>query len=389
MNTGGWRTAAWAAIARRPALAAWASSRALVFVVGVVSSLALGVPTRALDPAVPAALAQLGGWDTTWYLDIARGGYENDVGQVGEVFSNLAFFPLLPALMAGFLAIGANPFLGALVVSNLMFLAALGGLHALTSARMGQAAAVRATWTLALLPSAIYCTLAYTEAITLACAIGAAVAATRQRYALAGVLAAVGALARPTGALIALLIGLLAAHEPRPGRIRRVALAVLPSVIALGAFLLWMGLERGSATLPFEAQRGWDRGQLGIGLVTEAPAQIAEAWDLVRSGTFTAAWTSTARDLAFLILYIWLLTRLWRAEGGLRSPWVAYSAAVLAVPLSSGALTSMARLGVLAFPLVWPLADWVGDDPRRVRRSLIAAVVLAVLLIAQLDIRAP
>ena len=60
-----------------------------------------------------------------------------------------------------------------------------------------------------------------------------------------------------------------------------------------------------------------------------------------------------------------LLALLWRAEGGLRSPWVAYSAVVLAVPLSSGTITSMARFGLMAFPLLWPLADWLGATPRR------------------------
>ena len=120
--------------------------------VGVVASLVLGLPERGVDPAVPDALALLGGWDTTWYLDVARFGYEHDLGQVGDVFTNLAFFPLLPGLMALFLELGINPFVGALVVSNLAFLGALAGLHAVTAARFGETAASRATWTLAFLP---------------------------------------------------------------------------------------------------------------------------------------------------------------------------------------------------------------------------------------------
>ena len=80
---------------------------------------------------------------------------------------------------------------------------------------------------------------------------------------------------------------------------------------------------------------------------------------------------------------------LWRREGGLRSPWVAYSAAILVVPLSSGTITSMARFGLLAFPLVWPLADWLGRDRRRALRWGAAAVVLIVLLVLQLEIRSP
>ncbi len=374
---------------RAPPLAAWASSRALVLVVGIACSLAFGVPERGVDPAVPGWLAQLGGWDTTWYLDIARNGYERDLGQVGEIFTNLAFFPLIPGTMAAWLAAGVNPFVGTLVLTNLAFLGALLGLRALTDRTMGPAAATRAVWTLALLPPAVYCSLAYTEGIALAAAILAALLAVRRRHALAGLVAGVAALTRPTGALVALLVGMIAAQDPAPGRWRRVALAVLPSVAALAAFLAWMAVARGSAMLPFEAQRAWDRGQLGIGLVTTAPHEIAAGWELVRTRDYTAAWHATARDVAFLAAYLWLLVRLWRAEGGLRSPWVAYSAVVLAVPLSSGTITSMARFGLMAFPLVWPLADWVGEDRRRARWAAGVAVALIVLLMAQLTMRSP
>ena len=373
----------------RVPLAAWAGSRALVIGLAVAMSLLLGLPERGVDPAVPDALALLGGWDTTWYLDVARNGYAHDLGQVGVVFTNLAFFPLMPGIMAAALAIGINPFIAALVLANAALLGALAALRELTRAREGDDAADRATWTLALLPTAAYCSLAYTEAIALACVIAAALAATRGRYAAAGLLAAVASLSRPTGGIVVLLLVMIALRDTAPGRARRVALSVLPSVAAVGAFLGWMAVARGSAFLPFEAQRAWDRGQLGIGLVTAAPRELAAGWDLVREGTVTAAYTATGRDLVFLVAYVWLLARLWRAEGGLRSPWVAYSTAVIAVPLSSGSITSMARLGLLAFPLVWPLADWIGEDPRRARWGAIAAVVLIALLIAQLEIRSP
>ncbi len=184
-------------------------------------------------------------------------------------------------------------------------------------------------------------------------------------------------------------MGLLALREPAPGGLRRAALGVLPSVAALVAFLAWVAAARGSALLPFEAQRAWDRGQLGIGLVTAAPDELSAAWGHLTSGELTARWTAAIRELAFLALYAWLLVRLWRSQGGLRSPWVAYSAAVLVVPLSSGTITSMARFGLLAFPLMWPLADWLGEDRDRALRWGAVAVAVILLLVAQLAIRSP
>lgn len=388
------RAAAPAAAARpvarwRAPLVAWAASRLLILAASLAASAAFGVPTRGVDPAVPGGLTQIGGWDTTWYLDVARHGYAHDTGQVGDVFTNLAFFPLMPAIMAAFLAVGLNPFIGALVVSNLAFLGALLALHAVTERRMGAEAADRAVWVLALAPPALYCSMAYTEGVAVLCAAGAALLAMRGRWALAGLTAAAAALTRPTGIIVALLVGLLALHAPGPGRLRRAAVGVLPAVAAVAAFLGWMAVARGSALLPLEAQRAWDRGQLGVGLVTAAPREITAGWDHVVGGELSAAWHATIRDVAFLAVYVVLLVALWRREGGLRSPWVAYALAVIAVPISSGTVTSMARFGLLAFPLAWPVADWLGGDPRRARWAGGLAVVVTLLMVAQLTMRSP
>jgi hypothetical protein len=291
--------------------------------------------------------------------------------------------------MALALALRLNPAVLALIVANLAFLGALLGFRALTAARVSGRAADRATWALALLPPAVAASQAYTEGLTLALTVAAALAATRGRFALAGLAAAPAALARPTGALAAVLVALIAWRWPGPGRGHRVALALLPSALALAGLLAWMQVARGSWSLPFAAQEAWGRGGPVTGLVTAGPSELAAAWDHVIHGELTAQWTSAARDLAFGALYVWLLVRLWRSEGGLRSPWVAYSALVIALPLSSGSVISLARFGLMAFPLAWPLAQWLERDERRPRLAAAAAVVLTVLFVAQLAIRSP
>lgn len=383
---------------------AWAASRALVLALAVALSLAIGtaprgpdpgvpdlfVLERLIDPAVPSALVLLGDWDVTWYLDIARHGYAEDAGQVGVRDSNLAFFPLVPGLMAGLLALGINPFLGMLVIANLAFLGALWALHALTRRHLGDARlADRATWALALLPPAAYASMAYTEGLVLACALAAALAATGGRYAVAGLLAGVAALSRPPGIIVAGLVLMMGLLDARPGRARRAVLAIAPAAVALAAFGAWMWAARGSPTLPLAAQAAWDRGQVGVGVVTALPSEIAAAVDQLVHLDAGARWTSAVRDVAFTALYAVLFARLWRDEGGLRSPWVAYSAAALAIPLSTGSFASMARFGLLAFPLAWPAARWLDRSPRRRRWAAVAAVVVIALLIAQLRIRAP
>jgi len=401
------RTRAWGALGRLPVpLQAWLVSRVLVLVLAVVFSIAIGdtprgadpgvpdlfVRAHLIDPAVPSWLVLLGDWDTTWYLDVARHGYAHDSGQVGTLDSNLAFFPLIPGIAAAFLAIGINPFFGVLVVVHLAFLVALWGLHALTRRHLAsERLADRATWAFALLPPTVFASMAYTEALVLACALGAALLALRGQFALAGLVAAVAALSRPPGIIVAGLVVLLAltGSTDLTVRLRRAALALAPSAVALAAFGIWMWAARGSPTLPLAAQAAWDRGQLGIGLITAFPSELAAAADQIVHLDADSRWTSAVRDVGFTVLYAWLFARLWRDEGGLRSPWVAYSAAALAIPLSTGSFGSMSRFGILAFPLMWPLARWLDVSPRRRAWAGGAAVLLMALLVAQLRIRAP
>lgn len=394
-----------AALLRVPVpVRAWAVSRLLVFALALLFSLTIGLAPRGadpgvpdlfvlerlIDPAVPSALVLLGDWDTTWYLDIARHGYAHDAGQVGHTDTNLAFFPLVPGLMAALLTGGVNPFLGVLILSNLAFLAALFGLRALTRRTLGsERLADRAVWALALLPPTVFASMAYTEGLVLACAIGAAWLAVRGRIATAGLVAAVAALSRPPGIIVAGLVLLLALRDAPAGRLRRAALAAGPSALALAGFGLWMWLARGSPTLPLAAQGAWDRGGIVTGLFTAMPAEWAAAADQIIHWRPGAQWTSAVRDVGFTALYVWLLVRLWRREGGLRSPWVAYSGAALAIPLSTGSFASMSRFGILAFPLMWPLAEWLDASPARRRWAAAAAVVLMALLVAQLRVRAP
>ncbi len=390
-------------------LLAWLVSRVFVTATGLIASLAFGRAEIGLDQAVPGALDLFGSWDTTWYLDIARRGYAFDVGQVGEVFTNVAFFPLLPAIMWAAFAVGLNPFWVSLVVGNGFFLVALIALYHLTRDRFGRAMATRATWVLALAPPAVAASMAYTEGITLGLAALAGYLAWKGRFGWAGAVAAVAVLTRPTGVLVVLPVVMLAWHLGPEGRRRRMLMSVAPAVVVMVAFLGYMQFRQGAWSLPLQAQAAWGRGQLGVGLLSLLPTDVGQALgglfggDLIGSrdllgkesisqlsGLGVGDWSAVARDVLFGSAYVFLLIRLWRSEGGLRSPWVMYAFVVLIVPLSSGSVTSFARLGLLAFPLVWPMAQWLGEGgPGRGRKTAALALVATALLITQLTIQSP
>ena len=390
-------------------LVAWLASRLFVTALGVIASTTFGRAEIGLDQAVPRALNLFGSWDTTWYLDIARRGYAFDVGQVGEVFTNVAFFPLMPIVMWAALAVGLNPFWVALLVSNAMFLVALVALYHLTRERFGQAMAVRATWVLALAPPAVAASMAYTEGLALGLAVLAGYLAWKGRFGWAGSVAAIAVLTRPTGVLAVVPVVMLAWYATGPGRRERLLKAVVPAGVVMAAFLGYMQFRQGAWSLPLQAQAAWGRGQLGVGLLSLLPHDVGQALgglfggDLIGSrdllgketiaelsGLSVGDWSSVLRDVLFGVLYVFLLARLWRHEGGLRSPWVMYAFLVLVVPLSSGSVTSLARLGLLAYPLAWPMAEWLGDGgPARRRWTAVAALVFIALMVAQLATQSP
>lgn len=390
-------------------LAAWLVTRVLVTGLAVIAGIVLGRPEFALDPSVPESFSLLGSWDTTWYLDIAHRGYAFDVGQVGQVFTNVAFFPLLPIIMWAAISLGLNPFWVSLVVGNGMFLVALVSLFAITKARFGHVMAVRSTWVLALAPPAIAASMAYTEGIALGLAIGAAYLAWRQRFVWAGFVAAFAVLIRPTGVIVLVPVLMLAWAAGSEGRWRRLLTAAIPTGVIGLSYLTVMQVRQGGWDLPLKAQAAWGRGQLGVGLLSLLPDKLGKAVggifggemlgsrDLLGkqtlsqlSGLTAGDWSAVARDLLFGVLYVVLLSALWRKEGGLKSPWVLYSFLMLVVPLSSGTVTSLARLGLMAWPLAWPMADWLGrGTPGRRRWVIIAALVAIMLTVAQLSGQSP
>ena len=207
------------------------------------------------------------------------------------------------------------------------------GLHALTAERVGEAAASRATWTLALLPPAVYARWP-TPRRSPWCARSPppwprSAAATRwpaswppRRRSPA-----------PPGSSSCCWSGCSRSGRAptRPPGCAGRRCAVLPQRRSPSA-RSWPGWRRarGSALLPFEAQRAWDRGQLGIGLVTTAPGRAARRLGPRRRRHLHRRLArDDPRPRRPRAATSWLLARLWRAEGGLRSPWVAYSAAVL------------------------------------------------------------
>jgi hypothetical protein len=136
-----------------------------------------------------------------------------------------------------------------------------------------------------------------------------------------------------------------------------------------------MQQQVGSWRASIDAQQAWNRGS-GTPFVFDfqQPTRVDE---LVRDLMFGAL----AAGLAVVLLR--------RRPGAHWVPWGAYSIACLAMPLATGSVYSLARFSVVAFPILWPLTDWVTSTPRRQRLAIVAAGVLGAALVTQLAWHSP
>jgi hypothetical protein len=345
----------------------WLGGRALVLATALVIH-AIGVSGYSSSASRSHALGLLTGWDGLWYRRIAENGYLLIPGRQ----SDPAFFPLYPLLLRGIHALGIGYVTAGLLLSNFALLFALVAFEALSRAMFGSTLARRATTYVAITPLGYVFSMAYPESIVLGAIALAGLAALRNRWALAAICAAVAALGRPEGVLVALPL-LTIAWQRRATLsplMRGFALgAVVAPVAALASYPTYLGSVLHDPLAWSKAERAWGRrfSPLGfIDAITRLPHALAGNGWLVR-------------DVICCVIYLALLVAAYRA--GTSWPWLAGAVAVVTVPLFSGSFTSIGRFGLLALPMFWGLA-WLGRNPVADRAIRAGSVVLLVALTA-------
>jgi hypothetical protein len=222
----------------------WIASRA-------VCVMALTV-ARAQGPPGTPWLDTYEVFDVGWFLNIAANGYST---RAPENLGSAAFMPLMPGIMRwGGDLLGGRPILAGLIAANVGALVAALALYVLV--RMGprryapqsHRAATLAVAFFLLAPMALPLFIAYTEPLLLAFALPAWIAARKEKWWLAGLLASVSVLARISGMLFAFGIGimfLLTIWEQTTGRSvpRRLGAffrpSLVPVLLPLAVYVAW------------------------------------------------------------------------------------------------------------------------------------------------------
>jgi Mannosyltransferase (PIG-V) len=332
---------------RRRALGVWFGSRVAVAVLALAGA---WVVADATAGAVPSWLGRWNRWDVGLFIKIARfgyGGYPAHYPDKGVV----AFFPGEPLalravhlLVPNWTAAGLLLSLGAGAVASVA-LARIGALD------FGSDAGVRAVGFFVLSPYAVFLFAGYSEALFLALALPAWLAARRHRWAIAGLLAALAATVRITGVFLGAALVVQWLVEPgSPRRRRDLGLCVLPWLATFGYFAYLRAITGDWGAWQHAQRDEWGR-------------SFAWPWTALHTTWVAAgnpgqgaayAWSFRAEIAAVFVgaaLTVVLLVRRRWAEG-------VYVGGQLAALATSSFYLSVARASLLWWPLWVLLAGW-------------------------------
>ncbi|MFC9926979.1 mannosyltransferase family protein [Streptomyces sp. NPDC127190] len=347
---------------------------------GVAVGLFLGV--RLTGVALVALVAHAAGrhplallgrsWDSVWYVGIAAHGYGHDLPSHDPgLHSDLAFFPLYPALVRALTALLPVSGGGAgLLVSWVAAAVAAAGIHLVGTLLYGRSAGLALVLLWGLLPHSVVLSMAYTEPVLTALAAWALYALLTGRWVWAGALAALAGLARPNGVAVAAAVLATAGCTVwrRRGRVsHRLWTGAALAPLGWTAYVLWVGRCRHDLLGGyFDVQRRW-----GSQFDFAHGALLVVRRMLLHGSRFTAPVVLLIVAGSVLLYALLLLERV-------PLPLLVYSGVLLLIALGgSGFFESKPRFLLPAFPLLLPLAGALARTARA--RPWHATVVIAAL----------
>ncbi|MEE1756299.1 hypothetical protein [Streptomyces sp. SP18CS02] len=335
-----------------PAPAPAAAHRAAPALWGYAAVRLVGLAVLAVAAAVVGedALHRLKGrWDSVWYVRVAEHGYGHEVRLPdGGVHSDLAFFPLLPALERGLSeALPLSAATAGLLVSWAASLAAAWGIYAVGARFAGPRAGAVLAVLWGVYPTAFVQSMAYTETLFTAFAAWSLYAVLRERWIWAGVLAVPAGLTRPSAAALIAAIGVTAVVAVVTERRlpARMAVGVLVAPLGWLAYVVFVAVRQGSATAYFDVQAAW-------GNSIDGGVALARFVGRNLTGPNPLAGVALCAVLVFLAWVVWLCVKQRQPL-----PVLVYCVAMVVVSLVGAAyFGSRPRLMMPAFPLLLPAA---------------------------------
>jgi hypothetical protein len=317
-------------------------------------------------------------WDGRWYSLIATGGYgpsgPSDAHGVPYNF-RLAFFPLYPALTRAVSELpGVSIVQAALLISLVCSLAAAWGIFAIGNLARGRRFGIILAALWAVGPTCFAENAVLTESLFTTLSAWALYAVLRRNWLVAGVLAAICGLSRPTAVALVGAVGLaalVAAVRRQDGW--RPYVGGLLAPLGYAGYLLYAGNRLGSVTGFFTLQKQQWGSWFDYGRSTK---HVLANILFVNTNSSATLWAALVVIAAVFLLVLILIQPV---------PWVlvVFAALLTIEALGSNALfTAMPRHLLPAFPLYFPLAAVLTRslDQRRGRIAVAVALCAVALL---------
>ena len=294
------------------------------------------------------ALAVWGRWDAVHYIQIAATGYYG---------TDMAFFPLYPALIAILAQLTGSHLIAGLIISNAALFFGLLFFYKLVEHQYNRHVAQRAIFYISIFPTAIFFSAVYTESLFFALTVASFYYIREHRWLTAGLLGFFAALTRVEGVLLVVPMaiewlqspaGRSALRYPVDNLVRPlVGLALVP--LGMATYMGYLWVLRGDPLYFSHVQINWNR-------------HLAPPWHSVESSfrILTHAGNGVVAagqfiELAFTAL---MLVTLIVAIRRLSAPYWSYMALSILVPMSTSSLMSMPRFALVLFPMFVLFALW-------------------------------
>ncbi len=313
------------------------------------------------------------GWDSSWYMRIARDGYQYTPGEQ----SSVAFFPLYPLAIRAVEALGPNVYQAGVLVTLLCGPLALLLFARWARFRVEEPIALQAGLLIALYPFTFFLYgVMYSDALFLLLVVGAFILLEKGHLVPAVLLGAAATAARPVAP--ALVLGLLVRRLEwkRERGERWSAFDFLPILSALGfvLYILYLGRQFGAPFAFVENQSAWG----------QVPGW--ESWLKVYWFKTVFSHESNAETIIRLcvhaLLTVGALALVWPTFRRLGWGYGVYCAATVGIPaLSTKDFMGMGRYLISAFPLFLTLALLLREYPR-VRQGILALGAVSLVLLS-------
>ena len=337
----------------RDVLLTFTATRVAIIVIAELAAAMIGQrPGQHVAASSNPLLAVWGRWDAVHYLDIARRGYYG---------TDMAFFPLYPALIHVVGGWIGNQVVAGLLISNAALFFGLLFFYKLVEHQYTRAVAHRAIFYISIFPTAFFFSAIYTESLFFALTVASFYYIREHKWLAAGILGGLAALTRVEGVLLFVPYAIEACapagigswKELLAGRARalRVVAGALCIPLGLAVYMTLLWIMRGDPRYFSHVQAHWNR---------HLAPPWGSVWHSVKLAVTSHVPTTVAGqllELGFTALMIGVLLAGFRR---LRPSFTAYMALSIAVPMSTSSLMSMPRFALVLFPMFVILALWGG-----------------------------